>query len=42
MNANRKSSARGRKALDIRNKEYNLGQSKWTAAATEETNIKEN
>jgi len=42
MNANTKISAHGRKALDIRNKESNLGQFTRTVAAREETNIKEN
>jgi hypothetical protein len=42
MNVNRKISAHGRKALDIRNKESKLGQFRCTAAAREETSIKEN
>jgi hypothetical protein len=41
MNVNTKISVHGRKALDIRNKESNLGQFRWTAATGEETNIKE-
>jgi hypothetical protein len=41
MNTNTKIPAHGRKALDIRNKESKLGQFRRTAAAREETNIKE-